>query len=187
MMFSISPYSSSPYSALLDAFIEAGANISAISLVDASFQVGAQFNALIEALSQTSFGSTIQFYQVADTMSADSSISSDGSILVAVNSNLDISSQFSPEYLIYALGLSEFAANSSFSAVQYITALNSVALQVDSNLYAAINAINSNNSANFEVVALLAANLSQMNGDIVYYIVYTDKVKSFNLTIARTK
>ena len=42
-------------------------------------------------------------------------------------------------------------------------------------------------SANLDIVTILQANFSQKNGDIVYYVVYTDKIKPFNLTIARVK
>ena len=43
------------------------------------------------------------------------------------------------------------------------------------------------NSADLNIIAIIDANFSQVNRDIVYYVVYTDKIKPFNMNIVRVK
>jgi hypothetical protein len=108
--------------------------------------------------------------------------------LVEIISDATISSQAGSQNsaiinILNQLALQGFGGSDISS---YIRTLASAELNIDGELYPFPKLV-SFNSADLNVVAAFQSNFSISNPDFVYYIVYTEKVKPFNLTIVRVK
>lgn len=185
-MLSLSPYSTSPYSALADSFLEAGAKLDSLSLFDTDSKVKYQIGALLEAISQSDLSSKIKFYQISNPMEVTAGLEGDSKILLLANSSIEVQTLFSSEYLARTIGISDLIANSTFSVDSYIKVLDSISIDILTSLDALL-AARYNNETNLEIIGILSSNLSQRNRDIVYYILAIDRERPFDLKILRTK
>lgn len=185
-MFSISPFSTTPFSSLADSFLEAGARIEALALFDTDSKIKYQIGGLLEAISQTDLSSKIKFYQISDQLQIDGAVESEGKILLLANSSLETDVVFSSEYLTRTIGVSDFIESSNFSIDSYIKILDSISFDIDVSLDALLGA-KYYNETNLEIMGILSSNLSQRNRDIVYYILAINQKTPFELKILRTK
>lgn len=185
-MFSIAPYSSTPYCTLADSFLEAGAQLDSLSLFDTDSKVKYQIGGLLEVISQTDLSSKIKIYQISNPIQIDANLDSSGKILLISNSSIDVNAIFTSEYLTRTIGVSDLIESSNFDVDSYIKILDSISIEVDSNLDAILGAVYSN-SANFDVLGIMSSNLSHRNRDIVYYILAINKEEPFILNILRAK
>lgn len=90
------------------------------------------------------------------------------------------------EVLSRTIGNIVLPINSTFELDQYIKSYIDLNLDAQSNLIFNPSTV-SFNSSNFQIVGILSGNISQVNRDIVYYMLYMDKIKPFNLYIAKVK
>jgi hypothetical protein len=123
-----------------------------------------------------------------------------------ISSNLITQFDLAINSLIRTSGSSAISIDTSIQTNNIIKILNDILIQsnIDMQLSSFIKTVGSSNlpinfllepvlsntsfnSADLEIVMAFQSNFSQVNGDIVYYIVYTDKIKPFNMTIARVK
>jgi hypothetical protein len=113
-------------------------------------------------------------------------LSSNGNIDIVSNSIFSVDSKVAGKVLSRAIGNANLLAESSINLSPFFKTYLSSNIEVLSNFESLLTA-KFFESANFEVVAVLSSNISQINRDIVYYVVYTDKVQPFNMFIARVK
>lgn len=90
------------------------------------------------------------------------------------------------EVLSRTIGNIVLPISSTFELDQYIKSYIDLNLDTQSNLIFNPSTV-SFNSSNFQIVGILSGNISQVNRDIVYYMLYMDKIKPFNLYIAKVK
>lgn len=185
-MFSESSFSVTPLCALSDSFLQAGARLDSLSLVDADSKVKYQIGGLLEVISQSDLSSKIKFYQVSNPMEVTAGLDGDSKILLLANSSVEVQTLFSAEYLARTIGISDLIASSTFNVDSYIKVLDSIAIDISVSLDALLAARYSN-EANLEIIGVLSSNLSQRNRDIVYYILAIDRERPFDLKILRTK
>jgi len=186
-MLGFSSLSETPFSTLSGAAIR----LESSAILDSSFLVSAvpsltyfqnqtfhiESNLLAEAINRSNISADLissfelsldNFIRLQESASVSTDFNLDSSGFIKVLSDVILQSDFDikSDPLIKILGSTDFNSEINFIA----------------------NPTNiSFNSADFEIIAAFQANFSQVNGDVVYYIVYTDKVKSFNMNILRVK
>ena len=110
------------------------------------------------------------------------------SSLVQISNSTDLSSTFSVDGSAILKVISDALLQTNVDLS--LASLVKTYAASDINILFNIDPVLSNTafvSANLEILTILQADFSRVNGDIVYYVVYTDKIKPFNLTIARVK
>lgn len=185
-MFSFSEFSTVPYSALADSFLEAGASINALSFFENDSKIQYQTGSLLEVIAQTDLYSKIKFYEISDPIEINTSVDGNGKILLVANSSVEVETLFSSEYLARTIGLSDLMASSIFNVDSYIKILDSISIDIQASLDIFLGA-KYNNDVNLEIVGILSSNLSQRNRDIVYYILAINQKTPLELKILRTK
>jgi len=145
-------------------------------------------------------------YFPKQTLSIDTSLINDSKLVSNVSSNLITQFDSSINSLIRIASLSTLSSSFSVDAIAYLKIISDVLLQnnIDLSLASSIKTYADSEldmlfkldpvlsstafvSADLQIIMALKADFSRSNGDIVYYVVYTDKIKPFNLTIARVK
>lgn len=185
-MFSFSGFSTVPYSTLADSFLEAGASINALSLFENDSKIRYQIGGLLEVIAQTDLSSKIKFYEISNPIEVNTSVDSNGKILLFINSSIEVQTLFSSEYLARTIGISDLIVSSTFDVDSYIKILDSISIDAQISLDALLGARYSN-EANLEIIGILSSNLSQRNRDIVYYILAINQKTPFELKILRTQ
>ena len=186
-MLGFAAFSEAPFATLNgDAIrLESSANL------DSSFILNPQIN--------------IKYFPQID-LKIDSQILSDAISRSNISSDLLNKFELAIDSLIQVPASADFSNNSSISTDYSIRVISETLLQINSNLESfpllkviagsninissvldATIATLSFNGANLQIIAVIDATFSQVNRDVVYYVVYTDKIKPFNMTIVRVK
>lgn len=110
----------------------------------------------------------------------------DSLIRIPASGNLQNSSLLLSDSLIKIVNSLDLSVNSILDSSSLLKVLGSANLNVNSIVDGTISSI-SFNGADLQVIAVIDANFSRVNGDIVYYVVYADKIKPFNMNIVRVK
>lgn len=145
-------------------------------------------------------------YYPQQTLSIDMDLLSDSYLISNINADLQSQFDLLVDSFVQISNTTDLASSFSIESSAYLKIISDILLgsnidlslapliktYVDSELdiIFRVDPILSNTSfvsANLEIITMLQADFSRKNGDIVYYIVYTDKIKPFNLTIARVK
>ena len=184
-MFSISPFSTTPINALLQSLLNLRAEIVSSSEVDISSKIVSEISSIISNDFNIEVDSLLKNFN-STILSGISDSEQDGKILILSNSQFDSSATISSEYITRTLGLSDINIDSGFNVDSFIRVIDSVSLDANSNVDALIGAIYYN-QADFNVYAVITSNLSQVNRDIVYYILTINREDSYVFNILRVK
>lgn len=127
----------------------------------------------------------IKFFSSSD-LPAISSLESFSNSKLLLDSTFISNCELISSILSRTVGNVILPVDSKFELSQYIKSHIDLNLNIKSEL-TLVPSIKFFDSSNFEVVAILSGNISQVNRDIVYYILYVDKIRPFNLYIAKVK
>ena len=110
----------------------------------------------------------------------------DSLIQIPVSADIVNGSSLSSDYAMNVIAETLLQVNSNLESSSLLKILASSDINISSILDATITTL-SFNGADLQIIAVIDASFSQVNQDIVYYVVYTNKIKPFNMTIARVK
>jgi hypothetical protein len=128
----------------------------------------------------------IKFYANANAIDNESNVYFYPSIKIQSNGLLQGEANLVSNYLSRTIGYVSLEAQGKFDSSSYIKNFNASTINAEANIVSQLG-IKYFNSVNFDCVALFACNLSQLNRDIVYYILSEKTSKSFTLNIMRVK
>ena len=162
-------------SASLDSSFLLSPDLSAIYFSQQTFNIDS--NLLLDSINRS---------YISSELLSEFQLTLDSFIAISSDANLNVESQVLSQSLIQIINQITIDSNTSIQSDSFIRSLISTDLNIEFSVDA--NPANiSFNSVNFEIIATLQSNFSQVNRDIVYYVLYREKNKPFTLNIARVK
>lgn len=128
----------------------------------------------------------IKFYANANTIDNRSNIYFYPDIKIQSSGLLQGEANLISSYLNRTIGYVSLEAQGNFNSSSYIKNFNASTINAEANIVSQLG-VKYFNSVNFDCIALFTCNLSQLNRDVVYYILNEKTSKSFTLNIMRVK
>lgn len=165
--------------------LESSASLGSSFLVDS--RINLKYFPQVELpINSLFFGDGINRSNISSDLLNRFELAIDSLIQIPVFGNLNLESSLSSDFLIKIISETLIGVNSNLESSSLLKVLGSSNININSILDGTIASL-SFNGADLQVIGIIDASFSQINRDIVYYVVYTDKIKPFNMTIVRVK